>query len=407
MLNAGSSRYRKFLDSPAAMVVTALLIRLAVLAVTERTPGGTWWVIVNTGDLLEIGAIARSVAIGEGFNWAGPTAFNAPGFIWLLAFLFKVFGVNTSPARIAGVFLNALFSSLTCWTIFHIANRSFGHRVAMVSGWVWAFYGTAVTQMLVLNDTVLTTFLFSLVFFVTLGLERQVEAHHWHWAGYGALWGTLGLVNPSPLPLLPSFLAWLWWRLRRLGESRNSRIFIAALASILLVTPWLVRNYLVFHRFVPIRSGLGLQLYHGNNPQSLTPHPDNSADEMAKLRVAGEVAYMDAYRREAVAFIRQDKLSFAKRVLKRVAVWWGGGYRRAPLSLQLLCYRLTPPLAFLGLALALRRRASHAPLFLISITVYPFLYYIVQVEAPIRYRMPIEPLLLILAVFFTAKALGN
>jgi hypothetical protein len=48
-------------------------------------------------------------------------------------------------ARIAGVCLNARFSSLTCWTIFHIANRSFGHRVAVGSGWVWAFYGSAVT----------------------------------------------------------------------------------------------------------------------------------------------------------------------------------------------------------------------------------------------------------------------
>src|SRR5262249_13795870 len=152
---------------------------------------------------------------------------------------------------------------------FHIANRSFGHRVAMVSGWVWALYGSAVTQMLVLNDTVLTTFLFSLVFFVTFGLERQVEAHPLRLAGYCILCGSLGLVNPAPLPLLPSFLAWLWWRLRRLSRSRYSRILIAALASILVVTPWLIRNYLVFHRFVPIRSGLGLQLYHGNNPGSL------------------------------------------------------------------------------------------------------------------------------------------
>jgi hypothetical protein len=128
---------------------------------------------------------------------------------------------------------------------------------------------------------------------------------------------------------------------------------------------------------------------------------------MAKLQAAGEMAYMDGYRREAVAFIRQDKLSFAKRVLQRVAIWWGGGYRRAPLSLLLLCYRLTPPLALLGLALALRRRASHALLFLISVTVYPLLYYIVQLEAPLRYRMPIEPLLIILAVFFTAEALGR
>jgi len=129
---------------------------------------------------------------------------------------------------------------------------------------------------------------------------------------------------------------------------------------------------------------------------------------MAKLRAAGEMAYMDGYRREAVAFIRRDKLSFAMRFFRRVAVWWAGSIR-ARLSEQpdLLFLRLTPPLGLLGLALALRRRGSHAPLFLISVIVYPFLYYIVQVEAPVRYRMPIEPLIIILAVFFTAETLGR
>jgi len=65
---------------------------------------------------------------------------------------------------------------------------------------------------------------------------------------------------------------------------------------------------------------------------------------MAKLRAAGEMAYMDGYRREAVAFIRRDKLSFAMRFFRRVAVWWAGSIR-ARLSEQpeLLLFRLTPP----------------------------------------------------------------
>ena len=39
---------------------------------------------------------------------------------------------------------------------------------------------------------------------------------------------------------------------------------VAALAFMVVVSPWFVRNYVTFHKVVPFRGNLGLELYSGN-----------------------------------------------------------------------------------------------------------------------------------------------
>src|SRR5271157_1574466 len=78
------------------MVVVALLLRLVVMSFLypERTdPYRDHWRLGG-----ESGRIARSIAQGEGFSnplfgKTGPTAWLAPVFPYLLAGIFKIFGV--------------------------------------------------------------------------------------------------------------------------------------------------------------------------------------------------------------------------------------------------------------------------------------------------------------------------
>ncbi len=79
----------------------------------------------------ETGAIARSIAEGHGFSspfggLTGPTAWIAPVYPYMLALLFKIFGVFTSTSAIAILTLNSFFSALTCIPIYLIAERTVG-----------------------------------------------------------------------------------------------------------------------------------------------------------------------------------------------------------------------------------------------------------------------------------------
>ena len=93
----------------------------------------------------ETGRIARSIVLGQGFSspfqaTTGPTAWLAPIYPYILAAVFKVFGVYTSASAIAILSINAIFSVLTIVAVFHIARRAFGLRAAVWSGWLAALF---------------------------------------------------------------------------------------------------------------------------------------------------------------------------------------------------------------------------------------------------------------------------
>src|SRR5579863_10610838 len=129
------------------MVLAALALRLVVMLFLypERTdPFRDHWRFAG-----EAGRIARSIAQGEGFSnplfaKTGPTAWLAPVFPYLLAGIFKIFGVYSKASAIAALALDCLFSALTCLPIYFIAKKHFGEDAAVWAGWVWAFFPYAI-----------------------------------------------------------------------------------------------------------------------------------------------------------------------------------------------------------------------------------------------------------------------
>ena len=112
------------------MVLVALAVRLAVIPFVY-----TDWTDPFVLDHWAFGLVARSIVSGHGFgnvfaNNTGPTAVLPPVYSYLLAVIFKLFGVETKASILIALALNSLFSALTCVPIFLIARRGFGDRVA-------------------------------------------------------------------------------------------------------------------------------------------------------------------------------------------------------------------------------------------------------------------------------------
>lgn len=99
------------------MVLVALTIRLAVIPFVYQD-----WMDPFVLEHWAFGLIARSIASGHGFGspfaQTGASALLPPVYSYLLAAIFKVFGIETKASVLAALSLNSVFSALTCIPVF-------------------------------------------------------------------------------------------------------------------------------------------------------------------------------------------------------------------------------------------------------------------------------------------------
>jgi hypothetical protein len=120
----------------------------------------------------------------------------------------------------------------------------------------------------------------------------------------------------------------------------------------------------------------------------------------------GELAYAADCKRLALDWIRQNPARFVIVSLKRFFYYWNGVPREtssvAPIDFRTSLFLATSVVSLWGLGRAVRQKRPAAWLFAGLVLTYPTVYYFVFPHA--RYRHPIEPELLILAVFLISEA---
>jgi hypothetical protein len=394
------------------MVLAGLAIRLIVVGFLypERTdPARDHWRFGG-----EAGRIARSISLGEGFSnplfgQTGPTAWLSPVFPYLLAGIFKVFGIYSKTSALVALSLDSLFSALTCIPVFLIARMHFGEKTAFWAGWAWAFfpYGIYFSADFIWA-TALTTLLMSLVFLAALRLESSSRVSDW--VLFGALSGFGALTDPVVLSVAPFLGAWMWYR-RYQQKARWFAPGIAAVLAVVIVTaPWMVRNYRIFHKIVPFRSCLGLEVYFGNNQDSWhwgPPgyHPSDNEEEWKEYQQLGEIAYVSKKLDQGLDFIDHHRGLYAWMTARRVVYLWTGYWSFGHRYLQeepmdppniVFCTLLTV-LTLAGLSRAWRDSWVVAMPYLIAFFFFPIVYYLTHPED--YYRRPIDPLFVVLALY--------
>jgi 4-amino-4-deoxy-L-arabinose transferase-like glycosyltransferase len=305
--------------------------------------------------------------------------------------------------------INSLLATLTCIPIYWIAHRTFGDRVAVWSAYTWALCPYVwYWSVHWIWDTTFTPLVLAWLFLLALELQ---EWPGWRgWALFGALYGVGALANPTMLAFLPFCGLWIWRQRYRRGLSSLGGVALSSVVFFAVLSPWLIRNYEVFGRFVFIRDDFGLQFRLGNGKYAdgmLMPYlqPNLDFQEFDKFQRLGELGYAAECKRIAFDWIREHPSRFAVISLKRFFYYWNGVPRPTG-SFSLVDFRssaflATSVLALWGLGRAVRRKRPGAWLFAGLVLTYPTVYYFVFPHA--RYRHPIEPELLILIVFLLSE----
>lgn len=407
-------RLRVWLGTPAAMVLVALVLRVGFITVAHTyrfSPRGD-----NFGFGWETGRIARSLALGEGFSSpfvreTGPTAWVAPAYPFLVAGVFKLFGVYTLMSGWVLLVLNSVFSALTCWTMFRICEETVGLRIARWAGWFWALLPYSMYWAVRwVWETSFSAFALSLALLLTLWIEREPRLRTWVW--FGVVWGVIALANPSCLTLLPCCGLWLAWRLGRAHRPWFTGAAVSAVIFFALLAPWTIRNYRVFHKVIPVRDNFWVEFRLGNSDSANGLwmswfHPSTDLNEFALYARVGELRYVELQKEKALDFVRRRPGRFVELCFRR-AIWFWAGTPRAtnfPFGVELrnAAFATTTVLAFWGLWMMIRQRRRAAWLLGMFLLVYPTIYYFTFPHP--RYRHPIEPEMVIAGLYVLWLAL--
>jgi len=368
----------------------------------------------------ETGSIAYSLATGKGFSSpfrreTGPTAWLTPVYPLLVAGVFRIFGILSANSFFAVVFLNALFSSLACIPIFSVGKRMGGLGVASGAAWLWALYPNAVMMPFEwVWDTCLAALLGAVLLWATLELADSRRRAR-DWCAYGLLWGFTLMTNPSLGLLLPFLLGWAAFRGSRAANLSLWKPALAGGIAILCCVPWTVRNYVVFHKLVPLRSNFPLELYIGNNNNYATHQfvwPPKITKERELLRYfhLGEVAFMEEEQRKAMEFIRAHPGIAMELIGEKFVSFWTGVAEPVQvlkttdsllIRTLIVCNTLAAVGALAGIVVLFMNRDPYAFPAAVFPLVFPWLYYVTHPN--LRYRHPIDPVLLLLAAVAAAS----
>jgi hypothetical protein len=363
--------------------------------------------------LFESGNIAHSLATGHGFSSpfrvdTGPTAWMTPLFPLLLAGIFRLFGAYTFHAWAATVLLNITCCTLACIPIYFVGKRIGGIGLAAGAAWLWAIFPNAILLPVEsMWDASISALLVATILWATLALPESQRLRNW--CAYGLLWGVALIFNATLAGLFPFLAGWLVYRAHRQKRAWFKNTAAAVAIIILCCAPWTIRNYDVFHHFVPLRSVLGLQLWLGNNDQTQDIfrgdlHPIYNSAEREKYISMGEIAYMQQKQREAIAYMLSHPAREAHLITYRAISIWSGG---TPYPLEdflgtpslrfrgVLAFNLAAALgALCGIIILFRECSQFAVPLAAFPLIYPWAYYL-TLALP-RYRLPIDPIVILL-----------
>jgi 4-amino-4-deoxy-L-arabinose transferase-like glycosyltransferase len=402
------------------MVLVALAIRLAVVGFLypdQMDPSRNHW---HFG--FENGKVAYSIVQGHGFGSplfenTGPTAWQTPVYPYLIAGVFLIFGTYSTASALALLSLQALVSALTCLPVFFAARKTFGDRVALFSGWAWALFPLGIYWPAErIWPTWLATLLLAILFLMTLHLERPASPRAW--IGYGLLWAFTALTEPVVLTVLPIMLGWIGVRLLQQKERWFVPLTVVSLTFILAVSPWFIRNYEVFHRFIPFRDSMGLEMLLGNNGDtsywlsastgSALTHkigPWHNDAEWQRFKQIGELAYMAECKNKADAFVRTHHRWYAIVTMRRFVFIWTHFWSFSPYYLaqepddpiNVTFSTLFTLLTLIGLRRGFQENKPVAFLYALVFLFFPAVFYFTHVE--VYFRRQIDPLMLVLAAY--------
>jgi hypothetical protein len=403
----------------ATVILTALAVRIAFAVLYLQHPVGAI-VPLDTEPYREL---ARAVADGTldhpAFDYLNPP------YAFLLA---PIVGASPAIERAAVAAVQIAIDVASVALVYYIALTALSRGPAFVASLTYALYGTAIFYTATVLPVTLSVFALVLAVAAVLFATDRPPSR---WVFPGAALGFLALVRPNAILLVPIVIVWrLAVALRREPRPRaiaqtSRRAVWLMVGLIVMLAPFSLRARHVHGRLSPFPMNGGINFYIGNNPQASGryAHVDGVADRPgeqvatavaeASRRAGRALSPAEAsgqWFREGLAWIAHAPGAALGLTLKKAAMFFRAeeatlnisyDFARAhiPLLRGMLGFGVLMPVALWGAVSGLiagsdRRRAY---LVLLCGVVLAYAASVIAFFISDRYRMPVVPLLAVLA----------
>jgi len=186
------------------------------------------------------------------------TVFIMPGIVFVLAPFVKIFGMvgAITPFRI----FSALLQTASLYMIFLIVRKMFGSKSALVALILSAIYIPNIyVTTLMLTEICFLFFFMLLSLIIVHGLDKKELKYY---IAGGIVWGLAALFRPS-IGLFPLVILGMWLIKKYTIQEMFKFGLAASVAFVLVMSPWWIRNALVFNKFVPFTLSTGNPMLQG------------------------------------------------------------------------------------------------------------------------------------------------
>ncbi len=436
----------------SGIIIAAVALRLA----SALYQGDSIAPLPGIADQISYDTLARQVLAGRGFSfpsdWWPATRAGEPTAHWsflytlYLTATYTLFGLHPLAARLIEAVIAGILHPLLIW---RIGTRIFGPQVGLVAAGLTAFYiyfayyaGALMTETFYIVAILWTLDLVTGAVQAMRNLPESPSARSlkvWgatrpqilRWPLLGLALGVAVLLRQVMLLLVPLLFIWILWTTGRQGTyssvtpviNRTRQTVIGLILTMLvlaaLITPWTARNYFAFGRFVLLNSNSGYAFFLANHPIYGTDFvpllPESVYYDLipAELRPLDEAALDQALLQEGIRFAIQDPSRYVRLSLSRIRsyfTFWPEAQSGAFSNLsRVLSFGILLPAMLYGLILSAASLGrygrgsdrSMVVLLYLFIVVYSLIHLLTW--SLIRYRLPVDALLLL----FAAVAIAN
>ena len=351
--------------------------------------------------------VARSVIAGKGFvhsinprsdespynfNPGTPFHFVPPLYAWWVSLIYMIFGPNVFIAKLFQCFLDAS----VCFLLFKIVKViNGGNVVALLSSFLYATYPLAIRMSQTLYYQVPMNIILCWMLLCYLGTINSKNG-----ISTGIATAFSSLAKPVTLPLICIIPIIRLIERHKKADLKVSFLWILGFlaACIIVLSPWTIRNYVVFHRFIPIQDGAGPPLLQGSKEEYI----DTDVISLRKKYGQNFGVGSENFTREAIEnhlkHLKRNPIDYLRFLGKKFLLSW---YNTEGKSKNLYVLLIQLPylcLAILGLIsyfTSWRRR----PMWYIPAIIIYFCLVQVAIFPLVRYTLAVMPLLVIISAF--------